>query len=355
MSKATAGGSGRRRRACACRGRRRRAGCAACRAARSRRGGRRRLEAHDAVVAGVDDVEVVAPGGEAAAGGRVVAAAGTEAELAEAVPGPPICPSARRTRRSGRSGSCRRRRPDGLSPATATAPRRQLAGLRAGRADVAQPGAVGGEDLDDVRALVADVDRAVRPDGDGLGKRRTPLPRWPTGSGRCTGRRPPRPGQSAWAAGAATATRAAASSRARGGGASTSSNTVEWGSGDLQHGYRGVERTGADYADRRVRDRRPARRAAARVGEGLVARPGDPAESPSAATSSTSCGPTASSSRSRPAASPRWARSWTRCSTPTACESSIQWRPSAGSCASTTRARCWRRGGRRCAACAGRL
>ena len=128
------------------------------------------VEAHDAVVAGVDDVQHATRGGEAATGRRVVATAGAEVELAQRRAG--AAPAADQP-----AGRVEAHDPVGATVGDddlVVAGDRdgthgaELAGARAGRADVAQPGAVGRELLDDVRPLVGDVHHAVGSDGDRL-------------------------------------------------------------------------------------------------------------------------------------------------------------------------------------------
>ena len=126
-------------------------------------------EALDAVVAGVGDVEQPVRRGQAAAGARVVAAAPAEEELAHVRP---------------RRAPAVQERAAGMEAVDAVAPvgdeerpvvrhgeradRAQLARPLAGGADLAQELPLRREDLHDVRALVADVDVAVRADRDRL-------------------------------------------------------------------------------------------------------------------------------------------------------------------------------------------
>ena len=126
-------------------------------------------EALDAVVAGVGDVDRVARDGQAAAGRGRVAAAGAEAELADRAAGP----APRVQQRTvgveavdavGAIGHQQRV----VARDRDRADRAELPRLGAGDADLAAEDAVGPEDLDDVRGLVGDVDRAVGSDRHGL-------------------------------------------------------------------------------------------------------------------------------------------------------------------------------------------
>ena len=127
------------------------------------------VEAQDPVVAGVGDVEERAADDEAAAGARGVAAARAEAQ------------AARVAAAVAEGGDERAVRPEAVDPVRAVgdeqrpiardrdrADRRELPAPGARDPDLAHELARGIEDLDDVRALVGDVDHAVGADGDGL-------------------------------------------------------------------------------------------------------------------------------------------------------------------------------------------
>ena len=127
------------------------------------------VEAQDPVVAGVGDVEERAADDEAAAGARGVAAARAEAQ------------AARVAAAVAEGGDERAVRPETVDPVRAVgdeqrpiardrdrADRRELPAPGARDPDLAHELARGIEDLDDVRALVGDVDHAVGADGDGL-------------------------------------------------------------------------------------------------------------------------------------------------------------------------------------------
>ena len=176
------------------------------------------VEAQDAVVAGVDDVERVA----ARRRGRRRPPrrcrrrrrSGTGRRRARAAPAADQ-PAGRR--RSGRCGcvppSATTSRP---SPPTARAPiRAQLAGPRAGRADVAQPGAVGRELPARGASPGRRRRRAVGADGDGLREAQDAAAALAVGLTAEYGQARRAPGQSAWAAGRATAAAARRSGEQR--------------------------------------------------------------------------------------------------------------------------------------------
>ena len=101
------------------------------------------------------------------------------------------------------------------SPATASAPTpAELARLGTRDAELAPEDAVRAEDLDDVRALVGHVDRAVGTDGQRLGKRMTPSARWPICVAVVYGHVTSPPGQSARAAAGRRPRRVSASAAA---------------------------------------------------------------------------------------------------------------------------------------------
>ncbi len=127
------------------------------------------LDALDAVVEAVGHEQRLAEGRQPAACGRVVAAAGAEVKL----------PDLRAAAAEGVDQLAGRVEAVDAVAAVGDeqrvvagdgerADRSQLARARTGDADLALVGAVLGEDLDDVRRLVADVDRAVGPDRDRL-------------------------------------------------------------------------------------------------------------------------------------------------------------------------------------------
>ena len=128
------------------------------------------VEALDAVVLAVGDEQEVPGDRQTAAGRRVVAAARAEVELADvraalaegvderAVGAEAIDPAVAAAGDEQRVVAGHRHRAD----------RRELAGAQAREPDLADEPALRGEDLDDARGLVADVDGAVGPDRDRL-------------------------------------------------------------------------------------------------------------------------------------------------------------------------------------------